>query len=386
MAQQTPSLVLHQPAAKPGRTAAGRQRDDADARHAVASGDVLEPYTDHVAHLPSLFGRTVSDLFDVASAGSSVDTPDAAKSEQPTLLAASGILASEYYAAQARAAEVLQSEEWVRTPSCNIARDETAAQGVCIAPDDPLAPVAVPASHGGYGAILGALAAAGAVAVMTAADSSREDRTTVQRTAASADQDGVASPLAAADTQVLDAAPIVDTAAQQVDAASASFGGAGNDVLRLDAAAITQLDASAHRGESPQVAGGEGMDTLSLVGGSVMLDIGLLRAAGVQFSSVESIDLTGSGNNTLVMKSADVLALSGKDLFNAGNGWAGQPEHVDRHQVVVEGNAGDVLKVESGWESSGSVVEHQGHQYAVFNAGNALAQLLVETQVSVVIG
>ncbi|MDB5818866.1 MAG: hypothetical protein JWQ11_2506, partial [Rhizobacter sp.] len=165
---------------------------------------------------------------------------------------------------------------------------------------------------------------------------------------------------------------------------AAPAGDASTDAsLSFDALRLSTLEAEARHGDAPHVAGTAGVDTLSLVGHSVSLDLDALSRLGAQFASIEKVDLAG-GANRLSLSAADVLQMSGTDLFNAGNGWTGQPSHVDRHQMVVDGGTGDTLQMGPGWQSAGAAVEHDGHSYAVFNASDSMAQLLVASQVSVV--
>jgi hypothetical protein len=295
----------------------------------------------------------------------------------PHLLAASGILASEYYAGQARSAEVTGSQEWIRTPSCNIARDEMAAQGVCDGPDDPLGAVAAPSAS--YAPLLsGALAA---LAVGMAAGGGGGSGGSGGAHAASASDvsggDGTASHVGAL------AALSGAADASSADAASTGADASAAQSLAFDAGRLATLEAQARHGDAPHVDGTAGIDTLSLVGHSVTLDLDLLSRLGTQFASIEKVDLAGGGNR-LAVNAADVLQMSGTDLFNAGNGWSGLGAHVERHQMVVDGGAGDTLSMGAGWQSAGATVQHDGHSYAVFNATDSMAQLLVASQVSVV--
>ena len=79
--------------------------------------------------------------------------------------------------------------------------------------------------------------------------------------------------------------------------------------------------------------------------------------------NIEAIDLTGTGNNSLNLASADVLALSGS---------------TDR--LVVDGNVGDVLtSILQGWTSSGT--ESIGSVlYATFTHTNG-AELWVDSEI-----
>jgi hypothetical protein len=315
-----------------------------------------------------------AESFDIA--GSHVPTNSSTASE---MLAASGILASEYYAGQARAAEVTGSEEWIRTPSCNIARDEMAAQGVCDGPDDPLGAVAAPS--GSYAPLLTGLLAA--VAVGAAAGGGGGSSST--RTTASSDTSGSEStghPGVLASSDAASGATSAESAAADTSAVTATDAPTIGS-LSFDAARLSALEAQARHGDAPHVDGTASIDTLSLVGHSVSLDLDALSRLGAQFSSIEKVDLA-SGGNRLSISAADVLQMSGTDLFNAGNGWTGLAGHVDRHQMVVDGGAGDTVQMGAGWQSTGTSVEHDGHSYAVFNASDSMAQLLVASQVSVV--
>ncbi len=103
------------------------------------------------------------------------------------------------------------------------------------------------------------------------------------------------------------------------------YGSAGNDVVSLSQTSATyfgQATAAVH--------GGAGTDTLKLVGASHVLN---LTTAGSKISSMEIIDLTGTGNNTLTLNLSDVLRNGSTDLFHTGD--------KSRVQMLVNGNAGD---------------------------------------------
>ncbi len=93
-------------------------------------------------------------------------------------------------------------------------------------------------------------------------------------------------------------------------------GGGGNDVLVYDA-----LDVSAN--------GGSGTDTLRLNGAGTTLD--LTSDSGPVLSSIEVVNITGSGDNTLVADEASVLALSSTGVLR------------------VTGNAGDAVQATGAW-------------------------------------
>jgi hypothetical protein len=81
------------------------------------------------------------------------------------------------------------------------------------------------------------------------------------------------------------------------------------------------------------VSGGTGKDILALTGADQSLDLGKLLG---KLNSIETIDLTGSGNNTLQLSPFDVLTQGSFDLF-----------HTDgKVQMTIKGNAGDEVNLE----------------------------------------
>jgi hypothetical protein len=83
--------------------------------------------------------------------------------------------------------------------------------------------------------------------------------------------------------------------------------------------------------------------------------------------------------------------MAGMNSFNNANGWADgtynlaavgaggiNPER--RHQLVIDGNAGDVVN-SSGWGTSVGTVTNGGQIYAVYNQGS-YAQLLIDTDIT----
>ena len=73
-------------------------------------------------------------------------------------------------------------------------------------------------------------------------------------------------------------------------------GGAGDDVLGISDTTFQRVD------------GGTGTDTLRIDGAGTTLD--LTAVSNLKITSVELVDLTGSGNNSLSLKASDVLDLS----------------------------------------------------------------------------
>ena len=109
--------------------------------------------------------------------------------------------------------------------------------------------------------------------------------------------------------------------------ADALYGLGGNDRLILTTLVNYTLD------------GGTGTDTVALGGAGQVMD--LVKHAS-RLKNIERIDLTGTGNNTLVVNQASVLGGIGAI---AGS----------KYVLVVDGNAGDqLLFLESNWTKIGS--------------------------------
>ena len=144
--------------------------------------------------------------------------------------------------------------------------------------------------------------------------------------------------------------------------------------------------------------GGSGIDTLALDGAGITLDLtavahsgGLNPGSSSRLESIERVDLNGSGNNTLLLGLRDVLDIAAMNSFNNATGWAdgsydlpaggaagANPER--RHQLVIDGDAGDVV-TSSGWGASVGTVSNGGVTYNVYHQG-LYAQLLIDTVVT----
>ena len=134
-----------------------------------------------------------------------------------------------------------------------------------------------------------------------------------------------------------------------VSGADVLRGGAGDDVL-------VWFDGLRH------VHGGSGVDTLRINGASVILDFTPL--ANHTMSSIERIDLSGSGNNALTISFRDVLTPG---------------EH---SSLRIDGNAGDsVTSAAQGWgvDPAGTIAI-SGQQYASFT--HLGATLLVDSDIT----
>ena len=179
------------------------------------------------------------------------------------------------------------------------------------------------------------------------------------------------------------------------------YGGAGNDVFVLNASNVAALMANdgsgGNNGQLSRIDGGTGIDTIQLSGSGIVFALSSIPnqdAAGPfsasRIESIERIDLTGSGNNTVTLTTSDVIDMAGFNSFNNANGWAdgtynlatggaGGVAPEQRHQLVVDGDAGDAVNA-AGWGPSLGTVTNSGKTYAVYNQGNA--QLLINTAVT----
>ncbi len=162
-------------------------------------------------------------------------------------------------------------------------------------------------------------------------------------------------------------------------AGSIAYGGAGNDTIHINGAMIAALSAKygagGNLGQLATIGGGSGVDTLTLDGAGLTLDLTQVSNASAslpngssRITSVERVDLTGSGNNTVKLSINDVLDMSEANLF-AANG---------RHQLMVSGDAGDAVQLAglSSWTKSGTV-DYAGGTYDAWNHNNALGTVYV---------
>ena len=98
-------------------------------------------------------------------------------------------------------------------------------------------------------------------------------------------------------------------------------GGTGNDTLVYDEA-------------DHLVDGGTGTDTLRVDGAGTIID--LPETADDVFTGIEIIDLTGTGDNRLILGEADVLAMS------------------DTGTLEVRGDGGDIVNLDGTWTADGT--------------------------------
>jgi hypothetical protein len=172
-------------------------------------------------------------------------------------------------------------------------------------------------------------------------------------------------------------------------AASVLYGGSGDDRLVIGQAMITALQSPMGAGGNStrlaRINGGSGRDTLVLQGAGLTLDLTQVASqaasnpdGGSRIDSIEIIDLTGTGNNTLILSLSDVLDLAAAQTFQA-NG---------RKQLMVRGNAGDQVNIVIdlnllGWTQANSPMTLDGATYAVWNHATARASVYVQNGVGV---
>ena len=139
--------------------------------------------------------------------------------------------------------------------------------------------------------------------------------------------------------------------------ADAFQGGAGDDTIRISTLDFFVAD------------GGSGTDTIKLDGSGLHLDLTAL--ADNKTRSLERIDITGTGDNTLTLSVRDVLNLS-----------------EESNALLVLGDAGDVVNRGAGWTTASTGGTNGdgtstigGQTFQIYNAGQAA--LLVDIDMTV---
>ncbi|WP_175831708.1 Ig-like domain-containing protein [Burkholderia cepacia] len=158
-----------------------------------------------------------------------------------------------------------------------------------------------------------------------------------------------------------------------VELSGGYHGGGGDDVFSVGH--VKYFD-----GVNAGIHGGAGVDTLKLTGSGQTLDVSkLLNVNGHdKLSSIEIIDITGTGNNVLKLSMRDVLELGHEDVFRT-----------DGHtQMMVKGNAGDRVELsgmsgldDGHWTNQGMAAV-DGMAYIVYENTALNVELLVQSAVS----
>nr|WP_241014989.1 Ig-like domain-containing protein [Burkholderia sp. Ac-20379] len=147
-----------------------------------------------------------------------------------------------------------------------------------------------------------------------------------------------------------------------------------------DATVFTVADTGYFSGAGAGAHGGAGIDTLKLTGTNQWLDVTALNSGGAdKLSGIEVIDITGSGNNMLLMSVADVLNLGQRDAFRQ-DGYS---------QMRVNGDSGDRVELAGmdnlaagGWTNAGTFFI-DGEQYVVYRSDALKAEVFVSWDVQV---
>ncbi len=167
------------------------------------------------------------------------------------------------------------------------------------------------------------------------------------------------------------------------------YGGAGHDRFELNADNVAQLAADITDSRFARIDGGSGIDTLAIIGSGIALNLttvanqgGASLASASRIESIERIDLSSSGNNTVTLTAADVLDMAGMNQFNSSNGWSGLGTAVLKHQLVIDGHAGDSIALIGGaWTRTGTAT-HDGLTYRVYDSETSQAQVLAAVAIA----
>ena len=170
---------------------------------------------------------------------------------------------------------------------------------------------------------------------------------------------------------IVDARP-----ADQIEYMSETYYGSdGDDIVSLALWPTTYFAQ-----DSAAIHGGGGVDELRIAGGGYPLD--MTTAIG-KISSMEIINLTGTGNNTLTLNLRNVIDNGGVDLFYQGD--------QSRVQMMIKGNPGDAVMLSDvlgggidmgDWMQTGSVVVN-GSAYVSYQHSGLAVELLVQSGVVV---
>ncbi|OXI32752.1 hypothetical protein CFB89_16280 [Burkholderia sp. AU16741] len=158
---------------------------------------------------------------------------------------------------------------------------------------------------------------------------------------------------------------------------TAYYGGSGDTVFTVG-------DVSYFTRNSSGVHGGAGVDTLKLTGSGQALDLATLMDVGghCKISSIEIVDITGTGNNALKLSMRDVLELGHENVFRS-----------DGHtQLMVKGDAGDRVELsgmkglDAGQWTKHGLVAVDGLAFMLYENAAMNVELLVQAIVTTQLG
>jgi hypothetical protein len=133
------------------------------------------------------------------------------------------------------------------------------------------------------------------------------------------------------------------------------FGGDGDDLFVLGTdTGFGHLD------------GGGGSDLVELGGSGISFDLTAVR--GDQVNGIETVDITGSGDNVLVLDERILFAATGDD-----------------HRLIVRGDAGDTATAAGSWTQLDDTII-DGESYSVFASNANGATLLVDNDMVANVG
>ena len=115
------------------------------------------------------------------------------------------------------------------------------------------------------------------------------------------------------------------------------------------------------------------MDTVNVDQAGGTLDLAGLN--GSRFSNIEKIDLSGTGNNTLVLDKQAVLDMAGSN----GDAFAD-------NTLLIKGDAGDRVSIADGWTAGAAVSNPFGETGSYTTYTNGAASLLIDNDVLVYTG
>ena len=142
-------------------------------------------------------------------------------------------------------------------------------------------------------------------------------------------------------------------------------GGAGDDTIVFDVA------------DSSLVDGGSGSDVLKFGGAGETLD--LLSLSETLYIGFEVIDLTGTGDNSLILSEFNLLSIT--DGVNRLAAKAAPAFEYSASVLIVTGDAGDSVRADDFTDSTKDVTI-DGQSYSVFNGNSSDAILLVDNDIS----